>query len=138
MFLACFFFFNWFCSFTSLANFSCFISIWASLAVLCPVLDCIPVRAVYPYKRKLPYIRKYWRSLNLAICARSGCNLILAKIKFGGFTARIKHSKLVYVNLAILILTAKLKMCREYQWRALRRSLLRRVDTSGSIHNRWS
>ena len=25
-------------------------------------------------------IRKYWRSLNLVICARSGCNLILAEI----------------------------------------------------------
>ena len=41
----------------------------------------------------IPYIRKYWRSLNLTICTRSGCNKILAKIKFGGCTARTKHSK---------------------------------------------
>ena len=43
--------------------------------------------------RYVPDIWKYWRSLNLAISARSGCNLILADIKFGGCTARTKHSK---------------------------------------------
>ena len=45
----------------------------------------------------IPYIRKYWRSLNLAICTRSGCTLILAEIKFGSCTARTKHSKYVGV-----------------------------------------
>ena len=29
------------------------------------------------------YIRKYWRSLNFAICARSGCNLTLAVAQQG-------------------------------------------------------
>ena len=42
---------------------------------------------------ELPYIWKYWRSLNLATSARSGCNLILAEIKFGSCTTRTKHSK---------------------------------------------
>ena len=41
----------------------------------------------------IPYIWKYWRSLNLAIWARSGCNLILAEIIFGGCTARTKYSR---------------------------------------------
>ena len=35
----------------------------------------------------------HWRELNLAICARSGSNSILAEIKFGGCTARTKHSE---------------------------------------------
>ena len=44
-------------------------------------------------RSRVPYIREYWRSLNLAICTRSGCNLILVENKFGGCTARTKHSK---------------------------------------------
>ena len=31
----------------------------------------------------IPYIRNYWRSLNLAICLKSGRNALLADFKFG-------------------------------------------------------
>ena len=35
---------------------------------------------------RIPYIQKYWRSLNLAIyinCLKSGSNALLAEFKFG-------------------------------------------------------
>ena len=32
----------------------------------------------------LPYSRKYWWSLNLAVCHQTECNKILTKFKFGG------------------------------------------------------
>ena len=32
----------------------------------------------------IPYIWKYWRSLNLVICPKSGRNALLVEFKFGG------------------------------------------------------
>ena len=39
----------------------------------------------------IPYIRKYWRSLNLAICPKSGRNALLAEFKCGGFYIMSLH-----------------------------------------------
>ena len=36
------------------------------------------------YIHGILYIRKYWRSLNLAICMKSGRKALLAEFKFGG------------------------------------------------------
>ena len=63
---------------------------YRKLWIDCSFAGYIEVPYVYIY---ILYMRKYWQSLNLAISVRSGCILILAENKFGGCTARTKHSK---------------------------------------------
>ena len=43
------------------------------------MVDKVAVNFTY-----IPYIRKYWRSLNLAICLKSGSNALLVEFEFGG------------------------------------------------------
>ena len=60
----------------------------------------------------IPFIRKYWRSLNLAICPKSGRNALLAKFKFGSLLhyviAQISlYAILTIIKMAVSSTTAK-------------------------------
>ena len=60
----------------------------------------------------LPYIRKYWQSLNLVICPKSGRNALLAEFKFGSLLrciiAQISLNA-IFMNINMVVSSATAK-----------------------------